>query len=90
MISGKIWGKTEVLLRTPMIEIHRLTINPNSRCSLHKHQFKWNAFYVATGFLMIETHKLDYELIDVTTLYPGDLMTVKPNEFHRFAPVISK
>ena len=84
MIAGKIWGKTEVLLKTPMVEIHRLTINPNSRCSLHAHQFKWNAFYVSTGKLTIETHKNDYALTDNTDLHPGDLMTVKPTEYHRF------
>ena len=84
MLAGKIWGKTEVLLKTPMVEIHRLTINPNSRCSLHAHQFKWNAFYVSTGKLTIETHKNDYALTDNTELSPGDLMTVKPTEYHRF------
>ena len=84
MLAGKIWGKTEVLLKTPMVEIHRLTINPNSRCSLHAHQFKWNAFYVSTGKLTIETHKNDYALTDNTELGPGDLMTVKPTEYHRF------
>ena len=84
MLAGKIWGKTEVLLKTPMVEIHRLTINPNSRCSLHAHQFKWNAFYVSTGKLTIETHKNDYALTDNTDLHPGDLMTVKPTEYHRF------
>ena len=84
MIAGKVWGKTEVLLKTPFIEIHRLTIAPNSRCSLHKHQFKWNAFYVGSGRLFIEVEKNDYALTDVTELGPGDLMTAKPGEFHRF------
>lgn len=84
MLAGKIWGKTELLLKTPMVEVHRLTINPNSRCSLHAHQFKWNAFYVSTGKLTIETHKNDYALTDNTELGPGDLMTVKPTEYHRF------
>ena len=84
MKSGKVWGTTELLLKTPFIEIHRLAILPNMRCSLHKHQFKWNAFYVSSGRLWIETKKLDYDLIDITELRPGDLMTAKPNEFHRF------
>ena len=84
MLSGKVWGKTEILLKTPFIEIHRLTINPNSRCSLHKHQYKWNAFYVSTGRLYIEVVKNDYDLIDTTELGPGELMTAKPNEDHRF------
>ena len=84
MKTGKVWGTTELLLRTPTVEIHRLSIAPNSRCSLHAHQFKWNAFYVQSGRLFIETHKNDYALVDVTELGPGDLMTVRPNEYHRF------
>jgi mannose-6-phosphate isomerase-like protein (cupin superfamily) len=84
MITGKVWGTTELLLRTPFLEVHRLTIKPNARCSLHAHQYKHNAFYVQTGRLNIEVHKTDYALVDVTELGPGDFTTVKPNEFHRF------
>lgn len=64
--------------------MHRLTIKPNARCSLHKHEFKWNGFLVHAGRLSIEVHKNDYDLIDVTELGPGEFMTVKPGEFHRF------
>ena len=84
MKTGKVWGQTELLLQTPTIEIHRLTIEPRMACSLHKHEFKWNAFFVSRGMLMIEVQKNNYKLTDITTLGPGDLCTVKPNEFHRF------
>lgn len=83
-LVGKAWGSTEVLLLTALIEIHRLKIKPNSRCSLHKHEFKWNAFHVTSGKLKIEVHKNDYNLVDTTELGPGDLTTVRPGEFHRF------
>lgn len=84
MKTGKVWGVTELLLKTPTIEVHRLTILPNSRCSMHAHRFKHNAFYVTTGKLYIEVKKNDYDLVDVTELGPGDFTTVKPNEDHRF------
>lgn len=84
MKSGKVWGTTELLLKTPFIEIHRLAILPNMRCSLHKHEYKANAFYVQTGRLYIEVRKNDYALTDTTELGPGELMVAKPNEFHRF------
>jgi mannose-6-phosphate isomerase-like protein (cupin superfamily) len=72
------------MLRTPFIEVHRLIIKPNAQCSLHAHQFKWNAFFVQKGRLQIEVHKNDYPLIDVTELDAGDFTTVRPNEYHRF------
>lgn len=84
MILGKIWGSTEPLLKTPMLEVHRLSINPRSRCSLHAHQYKWNAFMVLSGRLSIEVHKNDYALIDITELRAGEFTTVKPGEYHRF------
>jgi len=84
MKNGKVWGETETLLATPLVEVHALRIEPNKRCSLHKHDFKWNAFYVTRGTLFIDVEKNNYALTDVTTLGPGDLMTVKPGEYHRF------
>ena len=84
MILGKVWGTTELLLKTPFIEVHRLKIKPNARCSLHCHKYKHNAFMVSTGRLIIEVVKNDYPLTDRTELGPGDFTTVKPNEFHRF------
>jgi mannose-6-phosphate isomerase-like protein (cupin superfamily) len=84
MIVGKVWGRTEPLLRTPFIDVQRLTILPHSRCSMHAHQFKWNAFLVLSGVLKIEVRKKSYDLIDVTTLGEGDFTTVPPGEYHRF------
>ncbi len=84
MKSGKIWGTTENLLTTPFIEVHRIYIKPNSFCSLHKHEFKFNYFYVLKGKLFIEVHKNDYKLVDVTELNEGQYSTIPPNEYHKF------
>lgn len=85
MKQGKVWGTTELLLKTPFIEVHKLAILPFMCCSLHQHKFKHNAFYVSTGLLLVEVHKFDYDLIDKTSLRSGEFTTVKPGEFHRFA-----
>ncbi len=84
MKVGKVWGTTELMLKTPFLEVHRLTIDPNAYCSMHKHNFKHNAFLVVEGSLTIETKKLDYDLVDYTQLGLRDFTTVKPGEFHRF------
>lgn len=84
MIQGKIWGTTESLLVTPMIELHRIFVNPDMKCSEHKHQFKWNGFYCVSGSIEIHVRKNDYDLTDVTILEPGMFTTVAPNEYHWF------
>lgn len=84
MILGKVWGSTSLVLKTPLLEVHRLIIQPNAFCSWHKHEFKWNAFIVCSGKLFIEVKKLDYDLIDISPLGPMDVTTVRPNEVHRF------
>lgn len=84
MKAGKVWGTTELLLKTPLIEVHRLDVLPNMACSMHCHKFKHNGFYVAAGELFIEIVKNDYNLTDITLLGPGEFTTVAPNEYHRF------
>ena len=84
MIQGKIWGATESLLVTPMIELHRIHVEPGMKCSEHKHEFKWNAFYCVQGSIQIHVRKNDYDLTDVTELKAGEFTTVAPNEFHWF------
>lgn len=84
MKNGKVWGVTELLLKTALVELHRLTIKRYASCSLHKHEFRWNGFLVLEGKLWIQVHKNDYKLIDETELGPGEFMTVRPNEFHCF------
>lgn len=84
MLQGKVWGTTEALLVTPLIEVHRIKINPNSYCSTHKHSFKYNAFYCLDGLMHIEVYKNDYALMDTTCIRTNEIATVPPGEYHRF------
>jgi len=85
MKQGKVWGMTEALLVTPMIEVHKIVIHSDAYCSMHKHEFKWNMFYLLYGELEIHVRKNDYDLTDMTMLQnPGDFTCVAPNEYHRF------
>ena len=49
MIEGKVWGTTEPLIVNSSLEVHRITVIKGGYCSLHKHQSKYNAFYVMKG-----------------------------------------
>ena len=84
MKSGKIWGETETILQTPFIELHRIWVFSGGYCSTHKHEFKWNLFYVLSGQLEIIINKKDYALVDKTILGPREWTTVKPGEYHSF------
>ena len=84
MKSGKIWGETELILQTPFIEFHRIWVHAGGYCSTHKHEYKWNLFYVRSGKLKIHINKKDYALVDTTVLEAGEWTTVKPGEFHSF------
>lgn len=84
MQFGKVWGSTKPLLVTPLIEVHEILVKPGTQCSLHKHEHKWNAFYVISGGLEIHVKKNDYDLVDITSLTASGFTTVKPGEFHKF------
>lgn len=84
MKKGKVWGTTKTLLVTPFIEVHEIEINPESYCSVHKHNFKWNGFYCIEGTVDIIIKKNDYDLTDTTTLNKHEFTTVAPGEFHQF------
>ena len=83
-ITGKVWGDTSVLIQNSNVELHKINVKAGFRCSEHKHEHKWNGFYVISGVLEIHVAKNDYNLTDVTTLRAGDFTSVRPGEFHWF------
>jgi len=87
MKQGKVWGSTELLEANCSLEYHRLVINKGGVCSKHKHEFKWNGFFVETGALIIRVWQNDYELVDETILAPGDYTKIKPGVYHQFEAV---
>ena len=48
-ISGKVWGETELLEANGALEFHRIRFKAGYQCSEHKHEFKWNGFFVESG-----------------------------------------
>ena len=82
--AGKIWGQTELIHAYGVLEFHRIDFKAGGVCSKHKHQFKWNGFYVVSGRMKIRVWQKDYDLIDETILGPGDFTQVKPGLMHSF------
>lgn len=82
-IQGKVWGQTQLLFDKNNVEIHRIVGKIGGFCSKHKHEHKFNMFYVERGELVIHTW-MAYGLVDTTTLQAGDSCVVPPNTPHMF------
>ena len=82
--TGKVCGVTELIHANGVLEFHRIQINAGGVCSKHKHNYKWNGFFVESGKLLIRAWKNDYDLVDETFLDAGDFTQIKPGEYHQF------
>jgi quercetin dioxygenase-like cupin family protein len=82
--QGKVWGYKQLLFLKNNVEIQRIEANKGGYCSKHKHDFKFNAFYIEKGKLKIKIWKNDYSLVDETIISSGELTIVKPKEYHVF------
>lgn len=82
--QGKIWGHTSNLLNKNNVEVHRIEGNSGSYCSEHKHDHKFNMFFVEKGSIIIKRWKVDYDLVDSTHLGAGSSCVVPPGEYHQF------
>lgn len=86
-IQGKVWGQTQSLFLKNNVEIHRIEVKQGGYCSKHKHEHKYNAFFVERGQLKITIWKNDYDLIDETIISDKQMSTVKPQEYHMFEAI---
>jgi len=85
--QGKVWGFTSELFNKNNVEIHRIEGNEKYRCSKHKHNHKYNMFFVESGKIKIERWKNDYKLVDETILEYSESCVVPPGEYHRFSVI---
>lgn len=83
MITGKTWGVTADVYSNESIDVQHLEIDAGGYCSIHKHNHKYNLFYVIKGLLEIRVKK-SYGLTDVTLLRDGQRMIVPPGQLHQF------
>ncbi len=83
MKQGKAWGETWCIFKTPLMELHRIEVQQGSYCSVHRHEHKWNGFYVERGELLVKVWQPSGTL-DQTRLGPGDSLIVPPGVEHQF------
>jgi mannose-6-phosphate isomerase-like protein (cupin superfamily) len=76
--SHKTWGTRWNAFGNSTCEVSILDLNPNQRCSFHRHQQKYNLFFVIRGELFIKT-TWGIEKID-----QGQVFTTRPGEWHEF------
>ena len=71
--AGKIWGQTELIHANGVLEFHRIEYKKNVACSVHKHKFKWNGFFVESGKMMVKVWQEGKQegLVDETILKAG-------------------
>ena len=76
--TRKSWGEKTNIFQNDLCEVSLLDLNPYQRCSWHRHESKYNLFYVLSGLLVL---KLEDGQTDV---HPGQIFTTVPGEYHEF------
>jgi len=76
--TKKSWGEKNNIFCNDLCEVSVLNLNPWQRCSWHRHDTKYNLFYVLSGKLILKLE--DGE----TTVLPGQIFTTVPGEYHEF------
>lgn len=83
-IAGKVWGTTQKIFDNGAVSVHRITAKKGGYSSMHKHEYRFNMFYVESGRMKVVTRKNDYDLTDETFVEAGQTAIAAPNEWHKF------
>ena len=84
MLNGKIWGNSLNIISNNCLELHRIEFKKSFKCSEHKHEHKWNGFYVEKGKLLIRVWQEGQNLVDETILNQGQYTQIMPGVYHQF------
>lgn len=76
--THKSWGDKTNIFCNDSCEVSVLRLNPNQRCSWHKHQAKYNLFFVLEGEIFIRT---DW---GISKVRKDGIFTTRPGEYHEF------
>jgi len=81
--QGKNWGYTTEFFRNAMVSAHHLEIKEGGYCSEHRHEHKYNLFYVITGMLELTIWR-DDKAKDETVIEAGQTTAISPGFYHKF------
>ncbi len=81
--QGKNWGYTTEFFRNAIVSAHHLEVNKGGFCSEHRHQHKFNLFYVISGKLEVTIWRSP-QTKDVTIIEAGQATAVSPGDYHMF------
>jgi len=84
MKQTKVWGTTTKLFECNDTSTHLIEVEPGGYCSKHKHEYRYNQFYVQHGMIEIIVWREDSQLKDVTILSDGETTVVPPGVYHQF------
>lgn len=84
MISGKVWGTTMPIFQTPFVKSFGLKIKAGGFSSEHRHRYRSNYFFIATGRLRVLTWMEKGKAPDVIELRPFESTCVPPGLWHKF------
>lgn len=76
--TRKSWGEKWDLFCNDLCEVSVLYLESNQRCSWHRHDSKFNLFFVIEGELYIKLED------GVSKLTKGQTFTTNPGEYHEF------
>lgn len=82
MRQGKIWGYTTEISRNATVSIHHLEIKRDGFCSEHRHEHKYNLFYVISGVLELTIWRGKEK--DITIVNAGQSTKIPPGFWHKF------
>lgn len=76
--TRKTWGEKENIFCNDLCEVSILRLEPMQRCSWHRHQAKYNLFYVQDGAINIQMED------GTVRVNRGQIFTTRPGEWHEF------
>jgi mannose-6-phosphate isomerase-like protein (cupin superfamily) len=79
----KSWGEKWNVFENDLNEVSILYLNPMQRCSWHKHQTKYNQFFVIEGEIWIKMGN-DSGPSQYAHVRKNQIFTTRPGEMHEF------
>lgn len=74
----KTWGEKWNIFQSDLDEVSYLDLRSWQRCSWHRHQAKYNLFFVVEGEIWIKTTD------GISHVRKNEIFTTRPGEWHEF------